>query len=310
MNCYLILTNSYRLINEKIEELTKKDSELLKYDYETTGLDLIIEEASYSSLFIDSKTIVVYNCDFFSGSGKLDETLEKKLLNYLNNTSNSNTVIFVSGEKKDNRKKICKAFSNNTIDLLKLSYYDVLKYVENYNKKRKYNFNNDILNYLMKQFNQNYDLICNEMDKIYLCFSGECNLDNAKKIISNNLNDNVFKLVDSVVNNNYQLSVKCLDELKILKIEPLNIFSLLVREFRLIMHVKIAKSNNMFVDDILKKDGLADWQISKVLDEAKSYSLEKIKNIFGILMDYDYKFKSGIINSDLFLDLLFMDLLY
>ena len=65
---YIIKTNSYRLLKEKLNELTKDiDKDNITYlDLTENSIKEIIEECNYTSLFDDKKAIVVNNTNILS----------------------------------------------------------------------------------------------------------------------------------------------------------------------------------------------------------------------------------------------------
>ena len=65
---YIIKSDYYRLIKEKINELTcgiNKDN-ITIFDLEIDELNTILEECNYVSLFEDKKAIIVYNSYIFN----------------------------------------------------------------------------------------------------------------------------------------------------------------------------------------------------------------------------------------------------
>ena len=87
MNIYLIASNSYRLLQEKLREILT-DHPYTSFDLHYDSLDDVLEEALYFSLFDEKKYIIVRNAFIFSSSRKKNgeeknTKKEEKLLQYL-----------------------------------------------------------------------------------------------------------------------------------------------------------------------------------------------------------------------------------
>ena len=112
------------------------------------------------------------------------------------------------------------------------------------------------------------------------------------------IEENNFKLVDSIISKDLNLSLKYLEEAEILKIEPSIILSLLYREYKLMLNVLIYEEFDTPTNVILKELHLADWQLQKVKNNLRMYKKKEIKNNIVELSKIDYEFKSGLINKN------------
>ena len=88
-------------------------------------------------------------------------------------------------------------------------------------------------------------------------------------------------------------------ELKVLKVEPSIIISLLYREFKLMLSILIYKKNHYSKEDIIKELKLASWQYDKIKNNLRMYKEEEIKKEIINLSDVDYKLKTGNLNKDI-----------
>ena len=294
---YIIISNFYRLNNKLIKEICNNDTDNIKMDLNNNSINEILEEAKYNSLFDSAKNIIVYNCNLFS-SRKLEEDEQELLISYLSNPNPDNNLIFIEPSNIDNRKKIVKIIKEKgkLIDYSRIKYYDLQNLINDYIKSNGWSISTDIVSYLIQCCENNYDLICNELDKIIITYPDGCSLEDAKKIISTNISDNVFKFVDEVVKKDYKKTLDLLKDLKTNKIEPTIILNMIYREFRFIYLYKISLLEKLNIDNVFKNEGLADWQLNKISDEARKYSIDEINKAILMISDYDYKYKSGKID--------------
>ena len=141
---YLIYGESYRLIEEEIQKIIKNETNLVTLDLQESCLDDILTEATYVSMFEESKIIIVKNALFFTSNKDKEEDMQK-LLNYMENPIATTTLIFTTYEKIDNRKKVTKMFEKKykIITVGNLSKIDLTNKVRDYLFKNKYKRENE-----------------------------------------------------------------------------------------------------------------------------------------------------------------------
>ena len=263
MNIYLIESNSWVLLEEQIKQITKSSTNIITYNAEESTLEDILSEASYVSMFGEMKYLIVKNANYFS-NGKLKEKEEEQLLKYLEQPYPLCTILFTTYEPLDGRKKITKQ--------IKEKYQVILipspKGLELYNKvaerfiELKYIVEKDTINYIIHSCLGNYDLIYQEIEKLSLYYEKptKIKLETVKQIISKTMVDNNFKFVDAVITKDLKKSLQYLNDLEILKVEPISLINLLAREYRYMLLIKKMeekkpigeKENEKTLDEILQ----------------------------------------------------------
>ena len=309
MNIYLIISESFRLVDEKIATIINNSENVVSYDLNNYLLEDLITEAGYISIFDEQKYIIAKNADFF-GSNKLKESDTNILCNYLNNPNDKTTLIFTTSKKVDDRKKITKIVRNNynVIDIPKLSEYEMNKKIAAIMKKKGYNIDYESIQYLIKNSLNNYDIIYNEIEKIVLYYGDNktVKIGDLKLLISHSLDDNIFKLINAIVDKNYQAMFKTYEELKIFKVEPIAIISLLAKEYRNIYLVKTCKNYSNI--ELMKLMGVQNWQFAKYEKISYDYSIKELKNYIKLLYKMDLNIKKGKIDKYLAIELFMLDL--
>ena len=299
---YLIISNSYNILNEEISKVFKKLDDVEIINYEDTTLDEVINLASYMSLFNDTKKMIIKNCSFLS-----DKTNTDKLEKYLENPNKDTIIVFTFNDKVDERKKIIKIFKdNNAYTYIKpLNYKDISAKLIEKAKKKDYKLSISDANYITFSSLNNYDIALNELDKVlsYYEINKDMTSSDIENIVSKSIDDNSFKFIDSVIKRDINNSFKLLNNLKLFKVEAINILSLLTREYRLMLITKSLLNDNISNLDISKKLLLQDWQLEKILNNSYNYSIRELEDKLLDLADLDYKIKSGKIDKYLGLEL-------
>lgn len=311
MKIYLVNGESYLLVNEKVNEIVLENKNVTILDMGINTLEDVIVEAGYFSMFDDEKYIIVRNANFF-GSSKLSDNETEMLTNYLNRPNEKTTIIFICNEKIDARKKITKLIKEkySLIVIPSLKYYEIENRVSEYFKKHDFKIDNETVRYIVQNGLNNYDMIMSEVGKIILYYENPTYIkyDDVIKIVSKSINTNNFLFVDAVVDNDLEKSLSLLNDLKIMKIEPTILISLLARDFRIMLSIKKMQENNIREYDMLSELGLQDWQLEKYLKKIFPYKIKELENILVKLAQLDLDIKTGKIDKYMGLELFIMDI--
>ena len=165
---YIIKSESYRLLDSKIKELTDGiDKEnITHFDLTIDTLKDIIEECNYTSLFNDKKAVIVNNTNIFGTKYEYKEDMEL-LEKYLNNYNKDTELIFIT-DSVSLKKKCVKIIKDNgnLFELKKPVGDDLRKMVIDYLKQDNFKIENSALTKLITNTLENYDFILNEIDKV------------------------------------------------------------------------------------------------------------------------------------------------
>ncbi len=297
MNVYLLKSDSRVLIEEQLAKIIPKEGISISYVYEK-NLENILEEASYVSLFDEKKYLIVKNANFF-GKEKLSDKESDLLNTYLEHPYPNTVVFFITYEELDKRKGYTKKILENyTVKEINAPKgYELTNEI----KKRTsmYKIPDPAIKYLIESSLNNFDLIMNEISKFELIFNkGESiSLGQMKSLVSENLNENLFKFTDAVVNRNIEEAFKLLKDFLNVKTDPLQLFNLLVREFRLLYYYKIYEKKQYTNKEIGKNLGLQEWQVNKIIKNATNFHEDDLKDYLISLADIDYQIKSGKVDK-------------
>ena len=305
---YLISAESYRIIDDEIKKLVK-DNNYILFNANRCTIKEVIEEASYFSLDDNKKWIVVSNADFL-GTGKISESDNELLSKYLENSNENTNIIFTTLNGIDLRKKIVKSIKNkgSIVNIPKMDKRNINSTLTSYLKNYDYSIDYKTLNYIMDNSYNNLDIMFNELDKIMIYYGFPCTIkyNDVLNIVGEEKTNNNFAFVNAVIEKNLKLSLKILKSLKIYKVEPTVLVSLLAREYRLMYYVKNLYSK-MSMNDIMSYLSLADWQINKFYTNSSKYSNKELLGNLVKLCDIDLNIKKGIYDKDISLYGFLMD---
>ena len=311
MKIVLVNGESILLINEKINNIIKDNKNVTSFDMSINSIEDILLEAGYFSMFGEEKFIIVRNANFF-GSGKINEKELELLINYLENPNPLTSLIFICNEKIDMRKKITKLIKEKfeVILLPNLKFYEIENKIEKYFQEHQYRIDKETVKYIVANSLNNYDLVMGEVQKIILYYNKPCYVkkEDVEKIVSRSINTNNFLFVDALVEGNLEQSLNLLQDLKIMKVEPTILLTLVARDIRIMLNIKKLLEQNKREYEILNELKLMDWQLEKYLKKAFSYKIKELEEWLVKLEELDLKIKSGKLDKYYALELLILDI--
>ena len=255
---YIIKSDSYRLLKNKINELTKNiDKDNITYfDLTIDNLSIILEECNYSSLFCDKKAIIVYNTNIFGTKYEYMNDLEL-LEKYLNNQK-------------------------------------VKEYINNLGFK----IENNVLNDLINNLNKNYDYILNEIDKVSIIKEDKIiTKEDINKYTIKLETDILFDFVDAIIKKEekkvYNYMMEYIKENK----EPAILFSNIASQYRLIYSVKNLIKEGYRETEIATLFKIHEYRVKLAHDKSYNYTNEELKNKLLLIGKLDEKIKTGHIDK-------------
>ena len=308
-----VLYGTYiELIEDYISKFIKKNKikNIIKYDYEDVTIDDVINELSYPDLFGEIKLIILYNSKFLTSEDKLESDSFEK---YIKSPNNSNYLFLITeSDTLDERKKIVKELrkSYDVISFDKFSEYDAIKYINKSFNEDDYKIEDKAVKEMISRLSLNIGIINNEIEKLKLYKLDDKNitLENIYKITSKLPEDNVFKLVDAVINNDKTEIFKLYDDFKLIGVDEIALIGLLASQFRFMYQVKVLMDNNKNKFDIISILKSHPYKTEITMKKVSAYSENKIIEILHKLAVLDSSIKSGEFEKSYALENFFLNL--
>ena len=302
---YLISSDDIEALNNKIEEIRKsfnQDFDVVRYDLGEDSLYSIIDELSTISLFDNPKFVIVKQAN------EIAEKPEKQiteLLKTINNRESVNVIIFTDLNKIDFKNDNLANLRKYTIYFdIKIRNIPLDQYAHDYLLKFGFTIDSQALTELVK-YSVNLATLRNNLE-ILMCFKDE-----NKKITSADVNlmikqpleDNIFSLIDMVLNNNKKAIFKMYNDFKTENISPTYIVSMLINKFQEMYDVYHLAKGGADQQTIMDLFNVSSGKAYYMMKNAKQASLDDIKRNLDELMDLDYKIKAGLMDQYLGLEL-------
>ncbi len=279
------------LINKKVDEIINKNNVVI-YDMELSSMDKVKEEVISFSMFSETKDVLCNNCSFLTSSSDNKEYLET-LIDILKKDIDNRLILIVNGKIDERKKAVKELIRIGTIFVYnKLKDYEITKYIGEQFKKKGYKIDISTINYFQNYVGNNLYIINNEMEKMDLYKEDKTiTMEDINEISSKAIEDNIFELIDAVVNKNIDKALKIYDDLILMNEEEIKLISILADQFRLIFQTKTLYDSGYSELDVIKQLDIHPYRIK--LASSSHISIEEAKRFLIKLYELDVSIKTG-----------------
>lgn len=262
----------------------------------------------------NKRIIIVKDFELLRGKRKnFSEDDEERLTDYFKNIPDTSVLIFLVYGDIDKRKKIVKELGKSGIlfNCDKLRGNELLKWTKNRFQKEKVIIDQSTLIYFLdnedyenKNSNKTLSDLENEIIKIS-SFVGTGNSITSEvidKLSPQKIENDIFKLIDSIGNKNANLSIKILNDMIIEGESPLMILSMIGRQFRIIIQSKELQKMGYSSSIIAQKINVHPYIVSKALKQGLNFEQGSILNLLNEVLNIDFSIKNGLIKDNLALE--------
>lgn len=297
--------NDY-LVNSYVKEERFNDLERVTVDCESDGLDELIASMTESSLFSESKIIVVKNPFFLTA--KVPKKFKKqtddlqKIFEHVDELDDV-VVIVASYEKLDRRKKLTKTVLKqfNVVEPT-IRTYEVGAIIKSLIKAEGYTITQSALQLLIERSDQVVDTILSNYQKLKMASSD--NRITEKLVMQNvdlSLAQNIFAILESALGNNYQEAIERLDNQLREGTSPIQLLAVFENQLELILVVKILAKRGRSESQIVKELGVHPYRVKLAL--RNKLEIDKLENLLAEAIRLEFNYKNGTYREDNFLKL-------
>ena len=321
-NAYIFYGKEYYLIENAIKEIKSTlndgmiDFNLDVIDGKETTLDQLISSIETLPFMDDKKVVILKDFELLKGKKKnfTDED-EKYFTDYVDNIPNTTTLVLIVYGDIDKRKSLVKKVSKNGVvfNCDKLSDMDLFKWV-----KKKFETNKVIIDnaqvmyfidqegYRDKNSEKTLSDLENEINKISSFVGKENKVTNdiIDQLSQKKVENDIFKLIDYVGQKNYSDAMKILSDMLYEGESVFGIFSMIARQFKVIMQVRQLQLQGHSSKSIADRLKLHPFVVGKALKQTKNFSDEIIIDILNSILESDFKIKNGLVRDTLAIEML------
>lgn len=309
---YILYGENAVMLDDFIEELMKsKDiSDKIVYDYNESNIKDVIEECSYNDLFGSKKMVVLDNSVFLTSKGSLED---KAFDSYISSPNENTVLVFkVICEKLDERKKLVKDLKSKSIvkEFKDLDKTNINGYINSYFTNLGYKIEYNAVSEIISRIGETRRVLYSELEKLelYKIKDKHITIEDVKKVVTKYEEDNIFKLVDAVIQRDKKLIFNTYKKLVDDKEEPAVIISLLANNIMLILECSILTKEGMSSKDIASKLKEHPYRVSLAINNSYKVKKEELIDNLNKLAELDYQIKTGEVDRFKGLEAYFINL--
>lgn len=303
---YLIFGEQEMMVNKYVEKIAKEslkeldDFNFVVFDATRTPLYSIINDAQTIPFISEKKAVVVNNCYFLTATNpKLDfeqsfEELEEYLLNPV-----EETLLFfcVNSSKLDERKNLVKKLKKiaKVSAIESISKNDLPRVVKQMFTKEKVEISDRAIEEFIKRVGDDLTLISSEVCKLKL-YSSKIDLKDVELLISKQIEDNVFDMIDYIVKGKVDKVFEIYYDLKLMGGEPVTLIALIASQIRFLYQVKVLYNKGFNQYNIANELSANPYRVKFSLEKIDYIDKSDLERMLLELSDLDFKIKSGQID--------------
>ena len=233
------------------------------------------------------------------------------LANYISTIPDSTVLVLVEGDIKSTNP-LFRALSNrasvHSFPLLRDA--KLKQWVQSRIKEGGGTISPQAVELLTRLVGSNLWVMSSEIDKLLLFASGRrIEEEDIKQVVGYTQQTSVFAMVDAIVESRVKAAEQLVQELLQQGASPSYLMVMLARQLRLIVRTKDIQTARMSSNELRNRLGLSsEFVARKTLEQAKRYSLPRLKQVYQRLLETDLTIKTGKYEPELALNILVAEL--
>ena len=265
---------------------------------EDPSADQLIADAETQPFMSDKRLIVVRDLPALMGRAEADE----RLVSYLPSVPETTFLVFYCTGKPDGRKKLYAAVKKlgGIVTFAPLRGIELSRFVTDAFRKAGKECDERTAEYLIFTVGDDTGLLLSEIGKIasYAGVRPNVVAADVSALATPSTECTVFQMVDAVVAGQRSRAFMLLRNQLLAGTDRMAILSMLLRQYRLLQHIKIMQYEKRGGDFIRSALGVPPFAVDQYLRQAAGYTGSQIRNAVRICFDAEYALKSGRIQQE------------
>jgi DNA polymerase-3 subunit delta len=255
-----------------------------------------LRQACDSVPFLAPARLVIFH-DIFQK--RPAETFIKELLDYLPNLPETTRLVFLESRRlpKNHRLvKLADSAENGFVKQFEAPQGSALeRWVRQQVKVSGGKIEPFAAQMLAANVGNDLQTLSVEIEKLvlYKNSEGSIDVDDVALLSPYAAEANIFDLVDALGNRSGKQAAQLLQKKLTEGADPFYLFSMFVRQFRLIIQVKSLVMQEMHAPAIAQRLNMHSFVAGKIYQQSKQFTLEQLKQIYQRLLEMDVQVKTG-----------------
>ena len=260
--------------------------------------DAVIAACETLPFIADQRLVIIREHPALTGRADAEE----KLLSYLGHVPDSCVLVFLARGKADARKKLYTSIKKHgaIVTFAPLTAQEVDQWIVRCFQGLGKSCAPQVASLLSFTVGADTALLRTEIDKLAALAGDRDTITEAdvQSIATRSTEYNVFQMVDAVVAGQEGKAFGLLRDMLTTGSDRLGILAMLLRQYRLMQHIKIMQFEKLPPQTIKQKLGVAPFAAERMMRQAAGYSGGAVKQAVDICLQTEYMVKSGQMNQE------------
>ena len=265
---------------------------------EAPATDAIIAACETLPFLADKRLVIVREHPALTGRADADE----RLIAYIPNVPESAVLVFLCRGKADARKKLYTAIkkANGVVTFAQLTDAELNGWIVKTFAGLGKSVSPQTASVLSFTVGSDTALLRREIEKL-AALTGDRDTvteEDVHAVATRSVECTVFEMVDAVVAGQQGKAFGLLRDMLTTGSDRLGILAMLLRQFRLMQHIKIMQFEKLSPGDIKQRLGVAPFAAERCMRQASGYTGGQVKKAVQICLNAEYQVKSGAWNQE------------
>ena len=265
---------------------------------EAPATDALIAAAETLPFLADKRLVIVREHPALTGRGEGDDRLKE----YLAHVPETAVLVFVVRGKADARKKLYTAIRKygNIVSFNPLTDAELNAWICRTFASMGKQCAPQTASLLAFTVGGGTALLRQEIDKL-AALAGEREIitdEDVRQVATRSIECTIFEMVDAVVAREEGHAFALLRDMLTAGEQRLGILAMLLRQYRLLQHVKIMQYEKKSVQDIKSRLGIAPFAAERCIRQAAAYTGGEVRQAVDICLTTEMNVKSGKYNDE------------
>ena len=260
--------------------------------------DAIIAACETLPFLADKRLVIVREHPALTGRAEADD----RLISYIPQAPESCVLVFIARGKADARKKLYSAVkkAGGVVSFAPLSDAELGGWIVKTFAALGKSVSPQTASLLAFTVGNDTALLRREMEKL-AALAGDRDTvteEDVHAVATRSVECTVFQMVDAVVAGQTAQAFQLLRDMLVTGSDRLGILAMLLRQYRLMQHIKIMQYEKLPPAEIKQRLGIAPFAAERCMRQAAGYTGGQVKRAVRICLDTEYKVKSGQLNQE------------
>lgn len=260
--------------------------------------DQLIAASETLPFMADRRLVIVRDHPALIGRAEADD----RLTNYLTSVPATTVLLFYCTKKPDGRKKLYTTVKkqNGIVTFSALKDRELTAFVTSAFRDLGKECDERTADYLIFTCGSDAGQLMTEIAKIASHSGSDAPVhpDEVKALATPSTECTVFQMVDAVVSGQNDRAFRLMRNQLLNGADRLYMLSMLLRQFRLLQHIRIMQYEKCSRDAIRSALGVPPFAADQYMRQASMYTNAQIKKAVSICFDTEYAVKSGRMNQE------------